>query len=147
MDDNMSGGDSTGDSSDGEVTEDLKENSPSIIIPANFPTSKSSQHQLSPSTTTTTQGTTSSSTIPISSSTNSTNSSKPSTTTSQPIASSGVVYQTPHGLMYAAPSNGNVIFGLARTNDQNLPHGSQLLIPLSVMATNGQGELDLSKRK
>ena len=58
---------------------------------------------------------------------------------------SPLLYQTPQGMMYATPSNGGVLFSLA---PQEPGQGPQFIIPLSVMATaNGQGELDLSKRK
>lgn len=85
---------------------------------------------------------------PSSTSSTSTSSSKTSSSSnSQTPIISPLVYQTPQGMMYATPSNGGVIFSLAQ-GDPNLGHTPQFItIPLSVMAANGQGELDLSKRK
>lgn len=72
-----------------------------------------------------------------------------STPVSQQSVLSPLLYQTPQGMMYATPSNGGVIFSLApQTSDTNAVHPPQFItIPLSVVAANGQGELDLSKRK
>lgn len=66
--------------------------------------------------------------------------------TSNSTILSPLVYQTPQGMMYATPSNGGVILSLAQGNGEA---GTQFItIPLSmVTAQNGQGELDLTKRK
>lgn len=70
-----------------------------------------------------------------------------STNSTQPPLITPLVYQTAQGMVYATPSNGGVIFSLAQ-GDPNLGHPPQFItIPLSVMTANGQGELDLSKRK
>lgn len=75
------------------------------------------------------------------------NQQQPSQPSNQPSILSPLMYQTPQGMMYATPSNGGVIFSLAQ-GDAGLAHPAQFItIPLSVMAANGQGELDLSKRK
>lgn len=69
---------------------------------------------------------------------------------SQPpsILSAPLVYQTPQGMVYATPSNGGVIFSLAQGDPASGQPPQFITIPLSaVMAANGQGELDLSKRK
>ncbi|XP_057652530.1 serum response factor homolog isoform X2 [Diorhabda carinulata] len=58
-----------------------------------------------------------------------------------------LVYQTPEGMMYtAAPTTGGVLLSLAPTDGSNT-HRQFITIPLSMVASNGQGELDLSKRK
>lgn len=48
-------------------------------------------------------------------------------------------------MMYATPSNGGVILSLAQGDSA---HPQFITIPLSmVTSANGQGELDLTKRK
>ncbi|CAG9857317.1 unnamed protein product [Phyllotreta striolata] len=60
---------------------------------------------------------------------------------------SPLVYQTPQGVVYAAtPGAGGVILSLAPA-DAASNRAQFITIPLSMMAANGQGELDLSKRK
>lgn len=77
--------------------------------------------------------------------TNGTSTSSSSTVTTTPIISP-LLYQTPQGVMYATPSSNGMIFSLANSGDPTL--GQFITIPLSLMAAaNGQGELDLSKRK
>lgn len=137
----MSGGDSS-DSSDGEVHD---EETDIIFVP---PTSKSTPSPSStPSSQTTSTSTPSTTTSLATTSTTTTTSSKSSTfPPAQPSILSPLVYQTPQGMMYATPSNGGVIFSLAQTNP-NGTHPQFITIPLSMVAANGQGELDLSKRK
>lgn len=76
-------------------------------------------------------------------------STQPSTSSQPPaILSAPLVYQTPQGMVYATPSNGGVIFSLAQGDPASGQPHQFITIPLSaVMAANGQGELDLSKRK
>lgn len=76
-------------------------------------------------------------------------STQPSTSSQPPpILSAPLVYQTPQGMVYATPSNGGVIFSLAQGDPASGQPPQFITIPLSaVMAANGQGELDLSKRK
>lgn len=125
----MSPGESS-DSSDGEGPEiDVKEDPPIVL-------SQPKSNPPAPTTATSTP------TISITST-------KPQQTTTAPAQASilpPLVYQTAQGMMYATPSNGSVIFSLAQA-DPNLGPTQQLIIPLSVMTANGQGELDLSKRK
>ncbi|XP_008200863.1 serum response factor isoform X1 [Tribolium castaneum] len=127
-DDNMSGGESS-DSSDADAHEDEPEGAfapPASKAATPPPSSTSSSTATSaPATTTTTTK-------------------SPSSSSSQPPIISPLVYQTPQGMMYATPSNGGVIFSLAQTDSA---HPQFITIPLSMVAANGQGELDLSKRK
>lgn len=69
--------------------------------------------------------------------------------TTPPVLSSPLVYQTPQGVMYATPSNGGVIFSLAPQVDPNSGAAAShfITIPLSMVAANGQGELDLSSKR
>lgn len=134
----MSPADSS-DSSDGEGPEmDVKDEYPLLTTSAK--SSNSSQSQISA----TSPAVTTSASATISS-----KAQQPSASTASATATSilpPLVYQTAQGMMYATPSNGSVIFSLAQA-DPNLGHAQQLIIPLSVMTANGQGELDLSKRK
>ena len=132
----MSGGESS-DSSDADAHE---EENDIVYVP---PSTKSA----TPPPATTSQSSTASSTASTTTST----STAPATTASsksspsQPILSP-LLYQTPQGMMYATPSNGGVIFSLAQA-DPTSAHPQFITIPLSMVAANGQGELDLSKRK
>ncbi|XP_018320946.1 serum response factor homolog [Agrilus planipennis] len=96
--------------------------------------------------TVTTSTITSSSSVSSSEQSKSTLTTTTPSTTSQPppLISAPLLYQTPQGMMYAAHSNGGVIFSLAQGNSSQPPQF--ITIPLSLMANNGQ-ELDLSKRK
>lgn len=111
----------------------------------NPPSSAYNHHTISTDSTTTAKTSNNSA---VSSSSSSTKS-QVSTPVSQPSVLSPLLYQTPQGMMYATPSNGGVIFSLApQGTDANTVHPPQFItIPLSVVAANGQGELDLSKRK
>ncbi|XP_074033317.1 uncharacterized protein [Leptinotarsa decemlineata] len=81
------------------------------------------------------------------SSTNLSSTTRNQATSSAPPMLSPLIYQTPQGMMYAtAPSAGGVILSLSQ-GDGNSSHPQFITIPLSMMASNGQGELDLSKRK
>ncbi|KAB0802716.1 hypothetical protein PPYR_04902 [Photinus pyralis] len=93
------------------------------------------------------QSVTSSSTLTTS--TNKSSTQQPASTVQPPpILSAPLVYQTPQGMMYATPSNGGVIFSLAQGDGNSGQPPHFITIPLSaVMSANGQGELDLSKRK
>ncbi|KAI4457901.1 hypothetical protein MML48_7g00014809 [Holotrichia oblita] len=138
-DENMSPGDSS-DSSDGEGPEmDLKEEAPSMTIASKSINSSQPHSTGSASTVTTSASVTASS-----------KNQQPTASTAASTQAASIlpplVYQTAQGMMYATPSNGSVIFSLAQA-DPNLGHAQQLIIPLSVMTANGQGELDLSKRK
>lgn len=149
----MSPADSS-DSSDVEVQpeEDPLANSPAHLK-GNTSTTAFNQHNNtsteSSTTKTSNNSTVSSSSSTSSSSSNTTKSQTTTPTVSQPSVLSPLVYQTPQGMMYATPSNGGVIFSLApQGTDANTVHPPQFItIPLSVVAANGQGELDLSKRK
>lgn len=139
QDENMSPMDSS-DSSDGEAQEPDNETPTSLFdhsAPAQF--HLKSSPPATPSTQTSDAQTPSSSAPPTSTA--------KSSASAAPIISP-LVYQTPQGLMYATPSNGGVIFSLAPQSDPNSVHPPQFItIPLSVVTANGQGELDLSKRK
>ncbi|XP_018574542.1 serum response factor homolog isoform X2 [Anoplophora glabripennis] len=140
---NMSAGDSSDSCSDGEMD---TETPLSVFVPPDTPSFNTmsppsspyqpKQRQSSPSTPTP-SSTPSSSSTPTKTS---------STASSQPPILSPLVYQTPQGMMYATPSTGGVILSLAQ-GDPNSAHPQFITIPLSMVATNGQGELDLSKRK
>lgn len=141
---NMSPADSSGDSSDGEV-QDVDQESLAVNTSSFKGTSAAFNQQHT--TSTSDSG---------SKNTNNSNNAPPSSTTktqttasvSQPPVLSPLLYQTPQGMMYATPSNGGVIFSLAPQAESNAVHPPQFItIPLSVVAANGQGELDLSKRK
>ncbi|KAG5895590.1 hypothetical protein JTB14_002352 [Gonioctena quinquepunctata] len=68
-------------------------------------------------------------------------------TTSAPSMLPPLIYQTPQGMMYATtPSSGGMILSLAQ-GDGSSSQPQFITIPLSMVASNGQGELDLSKRK
>lgn len=139
---NMSPVDSSGDSSDGEAQD--PEQDPLAINPSNY---KGNNNTSSSSFPTSTDSGSKSSNNPsnTSSSTTKTQTTAPAT---QPSVLSPLLYQTPQGMMYATPSNGGVIFSLAPQAEANAVHPPQFItIPLSVVAANGQGELDLSKRK
>lgn len=146
QDENMSPADSS-DSSDGEGTEmDVKDE------PLSMSATIVSKSSISPPSQSTTSGVTQ--TQPQTTTKTSlqqqpaTSSSASSSTASAASILPPLVYQTAQGMMYATPSNGSVIFSLAQAADpNNLGHAQQLIIPLSVMTANGQGELDLSKRK
>lgn len=136
------------DSSDGEVQADEDPLS-STTNHSNFKGNNTSS-AFNPHTTSTDSGPTkTSNNNPSVSSSSSTTKSQTSTPSSQPSVLSPLLYQTPQGMMYATPSNGGVIFSLApQSADANTVHPPQFItIPLSVVAANGQGELDLSKRK
>lgn len=116
---------------------------------SNHPQTSAFNHHTTSTDSTTTTKTSNNSTV-SSSSSSSTTKSQPSTPVSQPSVLSPLLYQTPQGMMYATPSNGGVIFSLApqSADGGNTVHPPQFItIPLSVVAANGQGELDLSKRK
>lgn len=49
-------------------------------------------------------------------------------------------------MMYAQPNGNGVLFSLAH-GDPNSNQPQFITIPLSMVTANGQGELDLSKRK
>lgn len=139
----MSAGDSSDSCSDGEMD---TETPLSVFVPSDTPPFNTmsppsspyqqKQRQSSPSAPTPST-TSSSSTTPTKSS---------STTPSQPPILSPLVYQTPQGMMYATPSSGGMILSLAQ-GDPGSAHPQFITIPLSMVAANGQGELDLSKRK
>jgi serum response factor len=133
-DENMSGGESS-DSSDGDAHEDETDGvyAPPASKSGTPPPSMSSQPATTSSTTTTAPSTTATTT-------------SKSLATSQPPILSPLVYHTPQGMMYATQSNSGVIFSLAQT-DPNVTHPQFITIPLSMVTANGQGELDLSKRK
>lgn len=134
QDENMSGGESS-DSSDGDAHEDETDGvyAPPASKSGTPPPSMSSQPATTSSTTTTAPSTTATTT-------------SKSLATSQPPILSPLVYHTPQGMMYATQSNSGVIFSLAQT-DPNVTHPQFITIPLSMVTANGQGELDLSKRK
>lgn len=151
----------TSDSSDNEATEIDHELAPKTITNNNNTSTMSSSNfqsaqlksQNSTSHTTNISSASSSSTsqsasatTPLSTSATihqSSTKSQPTTTNSQQSILSPLMYQTPQGMMYATPSNGGVIFSLAQSDAAP----QFITIPLSVIPANGQGELDLSKRK
>lgn len=138
------------DSSDGEAQPDEDPLSANHSSFKGNSLSAFNQHTTTTDSTSTSTTTTKTSNNPNVSSTNSTTKSQTSTpSVSQPSVLSPLLYQTPQGMMYATPSNGGVIFSLApQSADANAVHPPQFItIPLSVVAANGQGELDLSKRK
>lgn len=122
---------------------------PTQVYPPKSPTSPHASQTQEQQKSGTPQQTTTVSSSSISSSNNNKSLTQPSSTVQPPsILSAPLVYQTPQGMMYATPSNGGVIFSLAQgdANSGQPPHF--ITIPLSaVMTANGQGELDLSKRK
>lgn len=132
------------DSSDGEAQDPDNETPTSLFdhsAPAQF------HVKSSPPATPSTQSQQTTSDAPTASSSAPPTSTAKSSASAAPIISP-LVYQTPQGLMYATPSNGGVIFSLAPQSDPNSVHPPQFItIPLSVVTANGQGELDLSKRK
>ncbi|XP_019871043.1 serum response factor homolog [Aethina tumida] len=137
-DDNMSGGESSGDSSDGEMAEG--ENIPEMLQPPDPPVYPPKPTPTPPSTSTSQQQK-----LPTSSKPSTSTASKSESSTTPSILSP-LMYQTPQGMMYATPSNGGVILSLAQ-GDASSVHPQFITIPLSMVAANGQGELDLSKRK
>lgn len=138
QDDNMSGGESSGDSSDGEMAEG--ENIPEMLQPPDPPVYPPKPTPTPPSTSTSQQQK-----LPTSSKPSTSTASKSESSTTPSILSP-LMYQTPQGMMYATPSNGGVILSLAQ-GDASSVHPQFITIPLSMVAANGQGELDLSKRK
>ncbi|KAK9880395.1 hypothetical protein WA026_010274 [Henosepilachna vigintioctopunctata] len=145
----MSGGDSSGDSSDGENGEG--DNPLQIFIPPeiSLKTSKSSPENCHPPAKTSRLSNDLNPTTTFSTTNTSTNNkTTPSTSTNSnpPPLISPLVYQTPQGMMYAQSNGGGVLFSLAQT-DPNSSQPQFITIPLSMVSTNGQGELDLSKRK
>ncbi|XP_028136593.1 serum response factor homolog isoform X3 [Diabrotica virgifera virgifera] len=131
----ISGGESSDSCSDGEMD---TENPLSVFTTPDTPNFSSISPPSSPF---------SSKPTPTTSSSTPTPSSKPQTSQPNPPILSPLVYQTPQGMMYAAtPSAGGVILSLAPT-DGNSAHPQFITIPLSMVAANGQGEIDLSKRK
>ncbi|CAH0552847.1 unnamed protein product [Brassicogethes aeneus] len=137
----MSGPDSSGDSSDGEPADN--DTVPDIFSPPD-PLMFSNKNPSPPPTLVPPQK----QTPALSSSSSSSSKSTPSTTvktepSTSPSILSPILYQTPQGMMYATPSNGGVILSLAQGDANGQPQF--ITIPLSMM-TNGQGELDLSKR-
>ncbi|XP_017768962.1 PREDICTED: serum response factor homolog [Nicrophorus vespilloides] len=163
-DENMSGGESS-DSSEGEmICGDIEPDfriptTTSPILNRQSTSAASSQSKIDASTTLSSSShkpaasaTSSSSSASTSSlSTTSTSISTASSTTSNNSSTSQIIspvlYQTPQGMVYATPSNGGVIFSLAPQGTDPSALGQFLTIPLSVMPTNGQGELDLSAKR
>lgn len=138
----MSGGDSS-DSSDADPHEEDNE---IVYTPSNAKTSPSPPLS-SPSTAITTTVVAATTASISTASTNTTAAvAATSKVTTQPSIISPLVYHTPQGMMYATPSNGGVILSLAQS-DPNAGHPQFITIPFSMVAANGQGELDLSKRK
>ncbi|XP_045469228.1 serum response factor homolog [Harmonia axyridis] len=151
-DENMSGAESSGDSSDGENGE--SENPLQLYIPpeitikptnspdSSHPPAKTSRMSAESSSTSTSY----SSANNVSSTSTKMSSSTATSSTNPPPLISPLVYQTPQGMMYAQPNGNGVLFSLAHT-DPNSNQPQFITIPLSMVTANGQGELDLSKRK
>ncbi|KAL3277940.1 hypothetical protein HHI36_013281 [Cryptolaemus montrouzieri] len=152
-DENMSGADSSGDTSDGENGDG--DNPLQIYIPPEItikPCSSPNDTAQPPAKSSRASTQSSASSISYSSPTYTstsnikTSSSSSSSSSNPPPLLSPLVYQTPQGMMYAQSNGSGVLFSLAQT-DPNTTQPQFITIPLSMVATNGQGELDLSKRK
>lgn len=136
-DENISGADSSGESTDNEAIEDEGLKAP--ITPHSTQNATSTSTSKSDHAINEPQQTTSKSAPTKSTS----NMEKPPQTSQPPPLISPLLYQTPQGMMYAQ-SNGGVLFSVAQ-GDSNC-HPQFITIPLSLVANNGKDD-DITKRK